>query len=65
MDLESALSVTAVNSISKPELGQLVKFYGSRTSYELEFGNQGNLQLRQYDNEEEFLAAVDILYDGC
>jgi hypothetical protein len=64
MNLERALSVNAVNAISKPDLGQLVKFYGSRTSYELEFGNQTNPQLRTYDNEEEFVAAVDILVNS-
>jgi len=61
MDLTSALTGTTVNGINKPELGRLVKFYGSRTSYELEFGTQANSQIRNYDNEDEFLAAVDAL----
>jgi hypothetical protein len=59
MDLTSALTGTTVNGINKPELGRLVEFYGSRTSYELEFGTQASPQIRIYDNEDEFLAAVD------
>jgi len=61
MDLTSALTGTTVNAISKPELGRLVKFYGSRTSYDIEYGNQANSNIRNFDSEDDFLAAVDVL----